>query len=226
MANNTKKMISDTAYRMFAQIGYKKTTLRMIGDACGITHVNVLYHFKGKQELGIQFLTAYCHTLVAETNKLAAEYGIVPSLTNCAIYWYLHNAFLKKNPRFAETYYEIANEDREIMPSMVITKTGSNVGTNAIVAMLLGRDVQIREPDLTLNMSMLMEADLYLVKKLRSGEITLEDSLQFIIKTIGLLFLGTPIPEAELRSLVEETTRMDIQDSLNQISKACFVEKC
>ena len=51
MIPGIKEKILDTSYVMFRDRGYEQTTLRAIAEACGVTHANVLYHFRSKHDI-------------------------------------------------------------------------------------------------------------------------------------------------------------------------------
>lgn len=49
--DNTYKLIIETAYKMFAEYGFEKTSLTMITKEIGITKPAIYYYFKSKQQL-------------------------------------------------------------------------------------------------------------------------------------------------------------------------------
>lgn len=226
MPKNTKELIQQTAFQMFSEFGYQNTTLRMIAEQCEITHVNVLYHFKNKHELGIRYLQEYAAFLVERTMALSKEIHIEPSVALYGVYWYLHDSFIAGSPQFADTYFDILNEDRDVMPALAIRKTSENSGRNEIVNTILGRNAFFQEPELSLNMYMLTEADLRLVRMLRNREITPIQAVKYYLNSACLLLLNERMTENQAEEVLHMLRQVDCSKEQNLISQKFFVQKC
>jgi AcrR family transcriptional regulator len=70
----TRKLIVDTALRLFSEHGYEKTTMRAIAGAAGVSVGNAYYYFPSKESLVQQFyLQIQQEHLAAAEPVLAAE---------------------------------------------------------------------------------------------------------------------------------------------------------
>lgn len=55
MAKDTRRIILENSYELFARQGYSATSMRQIADACGIQLGNLSYYFKKKEDLFMYF---------------------------------------------------------------------------------------------------------------------------------------------------------------------------
>lgn len=76
---NTRERILDVAARLFADRGYKGTSVRDIASELGIANPSLYYHFKSKADLLVELLKEplQCvETAVAEAEELSGEVRI------------------------------------------------------------------------------------------------------------------------------------------------------
>jgi AcrR family transcriptional regulator len=65
---DTRQRIEATALELFAEVGYDKTSLRMITDRLGITKAALYYYFQAKEDI----LVALADRLLGELDELIA----------------------------------------------------------------------------------------------------------------------------------------------------------
>jgi AcrR family transcriptional regulator len=77
----TKRLIVDTAVRLFREQGYEKTTMRAIATAAGLAVGNAYYYFPSKDHLVQEFYTLIQHEhRLAAAKTLATETEFAPRL--------------------------------------------------------------------------------------------------------------------------------------------------
>ena len=226
MSKNTRSRIQDEAFHMFAECGYRNTTLRTLAARCGMTHANIIYHFKNKRELGVSYMQSYVAALHSSTLSLAAEMQIPPSVQQYAIYLSLHLHMLTAFPGFADSFCEILADERDILPGLALQKASDDCGKNAIMNLLTEQTALCSEPELSVNMYMLTEADYRLVNLLRSGQITREQALRYYLRAACLLLLHEAVLDADIDAAIQTIRQIDLTQACKQIQEILFVEKC
>lgn len=68
----TRKLIVDTALRLFSEQGYEKTTMRAIAGAAGVSVGNAYYYFPSKESLVQQFYLQIQHEHVKAAEPVLA----------------------------------------------------------------------------------------------------------------------------------------------------------
>ncbi|MCD8317095.1 MAG: TetR/AcrR family transcriptional regulator, partial [Eggerthellaceae bacterium] len=61
-----KKRIEETAFRLFTEYGYDKTSYSMIARECGISKNLVQYYFKKKELLATSFMETVINGILEE----------------------------------------------------------------------------------------------------------------------------------------------------------------
>ena len=109
--SDTKHRIVTIASEMFYRHGYEKTTLRMIAQEVGITHVSILSHFRNKSELAAEtvykYISALARICLELTDRLPALY-LEDGYHFQMLWWSLHFKLMTENPdfrRFFVSYY-------------------------------------------------------------------------------------------------------------------------
>lgn len=72
---NTKEKILDTAYRLFCEKGYYKTTTNEIAKTAGISIGSLYSYFKDKDTIFMEILERYHREFVAANEKMTAVIG-------------------------------------------------------------------------------------------------------------------------------------------------------
>ena len=105
---DTKSLISAAAAELFIERGYEKTTLRMIAQRIGISHVSILGHFASKREIASQTMQGYLNGLLAKCNELLPTIEASAEVNaDCCFHmllWNLHFKILADNPGFRRYY--------------------------------------------------------------------------------------------------------------------------
>ncbi|NUT36426.1 MAG: TetR family transcriptional regulator [Hamadaea sp.] len=71
----TRGLIVDTALRLFAELGYEKTTMRAIASAAGVSVGNAYYYFPSKDALVQEFYLRLQHEHTALVEPILAREG-------------------------------------------------------------------------------------------------------------------------------------------------------
>ena len=71
----TRKLIVDTALRLFSELGYEKTTMRAIASAAGVSVGNAYYYFASKEVLVQEFYLQLQKEHLAGVNEVLAKGG-------------------------------------------------------------------------------------------------------------------------------------------------------
>lgn len=222
MTNHTKERIAQTAFKYFLENGYIKTTLRKIAETCNITHANVLYHYKNKYDLGLLFQHTYFTTIDKYVSILANEKSITPSIEYYSLYWIMHYLFILEYPNFAKFYEEFVNTNRQEIASDKLNPQGYLYMTQSYTNM----DIAYTEPELSLNMHLLIEADAQIIKALSLGEINIHDALAYYLKNSLRLLVNYDIKQDELLNMVHSSLLLEntMKLLLKQIEEELFVE--
>ena len=80
----TKRLIVDTAVRLFREQGYDKTTMRAIAQAAGVSVGNAYYYFPSKDHLVQEFYAQVQDAHARRPARPAAGHATGPSSTGCA----------------------------------------------------------------------------------------------------------------------------------------------
>lgn len=71
----TRRLIVDTALRLFAEVGWEKTTMRAIASAAGVSVGNAYYYFASKEALVQEFYLQLQRDHLVEVEKVLAGEG-------------------------------------------------------------------------------------------------------------------------------------------------------
>lgn len=71
----TRRLIVDTALRLFSELGYEKTTMRAIASAAGVSVGNAYYYFASKEVLVQEFYLQLQQDHLAGVNEVLAKDG-------------------------------------------------------------------------------------------------------------------------------------------------------
>ncbi|WP_117209675.1 TetR/AcrR family transcriptional regulator [Allorhizocola rhizosphaerae] len=71
----TRKLIVDTAVRLFGELGYEKTTMRAIASAAGVSVGNAYYYFPSKESLVQEFYLQIQRAHLAAVEPILASGG-------------------------------------------------------------------------------------------------------------------------------------------------------
>jgi AcrR family transcriptional regulator len=71
----TRRLIVDTAIRLFGEVGYEKTTMRAIASAAGLSVGNAYYYFPSKEALVSEFYLQLQQEHLARVEPLIAAGG-------------------------------------------------------------------------------------------------------------------------------------------------------
>jgi AcrR family transcriptional regulator len=71
----TRRLIVDTAIRLFGEVGYEKPTMRAIASAAGLSVGNAYYYFPSKEALVIEFYQQIQRDHLARVEPLLATTG-------------------------------------------------------------------------------------------------------------------------------------------------------
>jgi AcrR family transcriptional regulator len=74
LAVDTRSTICDVAMKLFARLGYEKTSLREIADQVGMTKASLYYHYPSKQAL----LVAIVEPLIVQWRAVADRAETLP----------------------------------------------------------------------------------------------------------------------------------------------------
>ena len=66
----TRQRILDVSMKLFADYGFKHTSINRIAGACEIAKGTVYHHFKSKDEILLAILKDYIERMVAEINQI------------------------------------------------------------------------------------------------------------------------------------------------------------
>jgi TetR/AcrR family transcriptional regulator, cholesterol catabolism regulator len=77
-AEERRRQIMDVALNVFADKGYKGTSIKDIAEAAGISQGLLYYHFTSKEKLFMD--TVESHTFLPELRRILAESSTLPSI--------------------------------------------------------------------------------------------------------------------------------------------------
>lgn len=92
---NTKELILNTAYKLFAQRGYANTTMRLLAKEAGVGLGTIFKHFPDKPSLLVEAYQGDLGTIIIEAFKTIPESGIRNQLLHITrqIYKYYANNY-------------------------------------------------------------------------------------------------------------------------------------
>jgi len=97
---NTKKLILDTAYKLFAQRGYANTTMRLLAEEAGVGLGTIFKHFPDKPSLLVEAYQGDLGTIIIEAFQTIPESGIKKQLLHVTRQIY---KYYSSNPEFSKT---------------------------------------------------------------------------------------------------------------------------
>jgi len=107
MFADTKDRIIKAAAKLFCEHGYEKTTLRMIAEQVGVSHVSILGHFDNKIEIAARICMDFMLGLRRECLKIQKSLPdelAEDDRTAEILWWALHFWLLSENPAFCELF--------------------------------------------------------------------------------------------------------------------------
>lgn len=222
MKKQTKQNIAHTAFKMFLENGYQKTSLRDIANECNTTHVNILYHYKNKSDLGLLLQETYVHTVGEFIKTYADEFSIEPSIKYYSLYWMLHYTFMLEHPNFARFYCEFESMNRQ---SIALSKLRPD-GYMHMTSTFTGMEIAYDEPEITLNMHLLVEADMQIIILLSKNEIDISEAMSYYLKNSLKLLVNHSMGPQELNEIVNDTLNMknDIKPLTEKIEQKLFMQ--
>jgi AcrR family transcriptional regulator len=98
---HTRRLIVDTALRLFAELGYEKTTMRAIASAAGVSVGNAYYYFASKEALVQEFYLQLQREHLVGVDEVLAKGGtfaeqLIGILQSGLTVWRPHHAFAGK----------------------------------------------------------------------------------------------------------------------------------
>ena len=97
---NTKQLILNTAYEMFAEKGYSETTMRLLAERAGIGLGTIFKHFPDKPSLLVEAYQGDLGKTIIKAFKTLPETGIKEQLLHLTKEIY---EFYASNPAFSRT---------------------------------------------------------------------------------------------------------------------------
>ena len=121
---NRRQQILDEATHLFAAKGFEGASMRTIARACGITEAAIYRHFKGKNDLYEQVITAKAvqHNIAGQLETFSSDWNIEQVLRT-----------------IAEHILAMANQDPELMRLMV----NNSLERGSSVARVLFKEVRL-----------------------------------------------------------------------------------
>ncbi len=219
MIPGIKEKILDTSYAMFRDRGYEQTTLRAIAEACGVTHANVLYHFRSKHDIASSIFQKYLDSLKSEADRLAARQSIRPSVSKATLFWVMHLCYMVEYPDFARVYVDVLRKERAMMYEVILLREDYQ-NKNPIHEFF---DLKVQEGDRAFpwKMRILTDADYHTIEMVETGEISLKEAAFNMVDMISLLFTGKKIPPPALERSVSLMLDLVKTESLEAIHNGC-----
>ncbi|MCL2045595.1 MAG: TetR/AcrR family transcriptional regulator [Oscillospiraceae bacterium] len=117
---DTKSKIIIAAATLFCEVGYEKTTLRMIGERVGIRHVSIFNHFSNKTEIGGQIIKNYfqghhkqCYAISSMMDLKEDDEEYYRNI----LFWALHYKIHEENEFFRKFYISYFSEESTMLAS-------------------------------------------------------------------------------------------------------------
>ena len=85
---NTKELILNTAYKLFAEKGYANTTMRFLAKEAGVGLGTIFKHFPDKPSLLVEAYKGDLGSIIIEAFKTIPESGIKNQLLHVTRYIY------------------------------------------------------------------------------------------------------------------------------------------
>lgn len=213
MELTTKQRIAQAAFSRFLEQGYETTTIREIAAQCGVSHVNVLRHYKSKGELALELVTDYINRLMRITQHQATLMGLKPSGMYSDLYWLTHYTFLGQNPAFARFYHQVYECSRD---DFYIALTNLSRRGHVTVEKLMGYTLQVSETEAELYSKLIVDADLHMVQMQLNAGVTPLWAVQSMNKLIRMLFMRHSEDQIDVAEVVsnEESLRSALQNTV------------
>ena len=113
--HDVKQKILETAERLFKDLGYKRTTFRMIADEVGIATATISYHFKNKNRLLYEIYSNFFE-LVSNYVRANLTEGFNYYLFYSIVYIHVYREIMKRESNWQLFYHkgqiEIWEEDK------------------------------------------------------------------------------------------------------------------
>lgn len=219
MAQDTKELIARTAYRMFLDCGYKGTTLRAIAEQCGVTHANVVYHYKSKWQLARLLVDTYAHVVDDVSAAFARDRGILPSIDRYLLYWALHHGYLASHHDFASFYVEFGNINRS---EAEVDRYDFGAGHRHLVKSTLGRQVVSSGEEFDFDMHLLVEADIQLANALAQGRMGVADSVTHYYRTSFALLMHELLDDDVAHDDATRVVKSGILDRVEEVGRLIY----
>jgi AcrR family transcriptional regulator len=97
---DTRRIIQDTAYALFAERGYAETTIRVLADRAGVGLGTIFKHFPDKPSLLVAAFQQDLGRIIDEAFQALPESGVKEQLLHITRYIY---AFYADKPEFSRT---------------------------------------------------------------------------------------------------------------------------
>ena len=213
-----KEKILKTAYGMILERGYEKTTLRAIAEECGITHANILYHYKGKADIANQVTSRYLSALTKEVETIASRNALRPSFSKASLFWMTHLCYMVEYPDFARAYSEMLREDtRPLMNTFIHEHEKRNP-----VGELFRNQLQDEsEKTLAWKVEILTYADYSSIKKIANGEFSLREGMFYMLDILSLLFAEKKRAKTALERDISLLLDLVTKEDLQRINSCC-----
>ena len=219
MIAGIKEKILDTSMEMFMKKGYEQTSIRAIAEECGVTHANILYHFKGKSDISKYILKKYLDALEAETSVIASGNSLRPSVSKATLFWVMHLCYMVEYPSFAHVYSDMLKDNRGIVADILLSHKDdtAQLTVGNYIDKKNMEDVRL----FSWKMNILSDADFRTIEMLSKGDLNLREAAGYMVDFIYMLFTGRKIPETTLNRDVSLMLDLISSDSLKRIYNDC-----
>lgn len=180
MEKNMKDKIRNTAAHLFAEHGYKATSMQQIADAVGVTKAALYYHYVSKDKLFLDIVTDTFSELIDAHHEYAASNAPVWDILNQWVdtmiryskikkdHWLIINKFLSGNikDRVYEVFLNFWKESYNSM-NQIITRgiKESQIRPDIEVTFITASIFGIMHGQFTASMWNKIEVDDNLIKK-------------------------------------------------------------
>lgn len=109
---DTKVIILENSIKLFFEIGYNNTTMRMIAKESGIKHPSIYKHFKSKEDIVGVFVFRYIRGIVHMTRRYILDHIGVSKHDAFLFYWTAHMHYSHADARFKRYQLEYFNNSQ------------------------------------------------------------------------------------------------------------------